>query len=150
MTSEILVAAGLASTPISWTLLPALPSSCLAASMLSDVSGQTVVHSESVKARMTTLPRKSLSDIRWPNWFVSVKFGAGTPPSDEPGSRSGLAAASCCSFAADDALPADVPLPFAPLAELQPAAASAVTIAPAVTSMDRARRRPVSRRHDSA
>ena len=43
------------------------------------MSGQMVVHSESAKARMTTLPRNWLSDIGWPNWFTSRKSGAGLP-----------------------------------------------------------------------
>src|SRR5215469_5812757 len=77
---------------------------------------------------MTTLPRKSLSDIRWPNWLVSEKFGAGMPCSDVPGSRLGFAAASFCCAAV---LPApDVPpCPLAPVAAPQPATAAAPTTA---------------------
>src|SRR6266542_3520496 len=60
--------------------------------MLAVVSGHTVVHWESVNARMTTLPR---------NWLTSRKPGAGSPPSEVPGSRSGLAAAArACPLAA--------------------------------------------------
>ena len=61
--------------------------------MLTVVSGQIVVHSESVNARMTTLPRNWLRDIGWPNWLTSRNPGAARPPSEDPGSRSGLAAA---------------------------------------------------------
>src|SRR5438270_13106326 len=88
------MASGLASTPSSCTLLPAGPSSCLASSMLCVVSGQTLVHSESSKASMTTLPRNWLSDIGWPNWFRSRKSGAGLPPSEDPRSRLGLSIAA--------------------------------------------------------
>src|SRR5437773_1477834 len=91
MTSDTDVALGLASTPSSWTLPPAAPSSCRASTMLTVVSGHTVVHSESTNARMTTLPRNCCSDIRWPNWLSSVMPGAGCLPSELPGSRAGLA-----------------------------------------------------------
>src|SRR5215469_10947504 len=94
MTSDTDVAWGLASTPSSWTLAPAGPSSCRASTMLTVVSGHTVVHSESTKARMTTLPRNWCSDMRWPNWLSSVMSGAGWPPSELPGSRAGLPAAA--------------------------------------------------------
>src|SRR5579859_2105206 len=62
--------------------------------MLAVVSGQTVVHSESVNARMMTLPRNWLSDIGWPNWLCSRKSGAGLLPSEEPRSRFGLSIAA--------------------------------------------------------
>src|SRR6201996_3446456 len=62
--------------------------------MLCVVSGQTVVHSESSNPSITTLPRNWLSDIGWPNWLVSRKSGAVTPPSDEPRSRLGLFSAA--------------------------------------------------------
>src|ERR1700761_6627242 len=88
------MASGLASTPSSWTWLPAGPSNCLASSMLCVVSGQTVVHSESSKDSMTTLPRNWLSDIGWPNWLCSRKSGAGLLPSEEPRSRFGLSIAA--------------------------------------------------------
>src|SRR5689334_252820 len=100
------MASGVAATPSSCTWLPAGPSSCLASSMLCVVSGQTVVHSESSKASMTTLPRNWLSDIGWPNWFRSLKSGAGFPPSEEPRSRFGLSSAAVfdpadCEFPED-------------------------------------------------
>ena len=90
----MLMASGLASTPSSCTWLPAGPSSCLACSMLCVVSGQTVVHSESSNASMTTLPRNWLSDIGWPNWLRSRKSGAGLLPSEDPRSRLGLSIAA--------------------------------------------------------
>src|ERR1700759_3676500 len=62
--------------------------------MLCVVSGQTVVHSESSKASMTTLPRNWLSDIGWPNWLCSRKAGAGLLPSEEPRGRLGLSIAA--------------------------------------------------------
>src|SRR5450755_3229457 len=62
--------------------------------MLRVVSGQIVVHSESVKARITTLSRNWLSDTGWPNWLTSRNPGAASPPSGVPGSRSWLAAAA--------------------------------------------------------
>src|SRR5215469_13761830 len=105
ITSATLVACGLASTPSSWTFSPALPSSSFASTMLCVVSGQTVVHSESSNPRITTLPRNWLSDIGWPNWFVSLMSGAGVLPSEEPRSRLGFASAA--AFAASDADPAD-------------------------------------------
>src|ERR671922_1269109 len=95
------MASGLASTPSSCTWLLAGPSSCLASSMLCVVSGQTVVHSESSNASMTTLPRNWLSDIGWPNWFRSLKSGADCPPSEDPRSRLGLPLAAAlpdCGF----------------------------------------------------
>ena len=57
-TSSIEVALGLASTPTSWTCDPADPSIALASSIAVVVSGHMVVHSESLKPRITTLPRK--------------------------------------------------------------------------------------------
>ncbi len=68
--------------------------------MLCVVSGQTVVHSESSKASITTLPRNWLSDIGWPNWLTSRKSGAGTPPRELPRSRFGLASAALAAQAA--------------------------------------------------
>src|SRR6478609_9320959 len=62
--------------------------------MLCVVSGQTVVHSESSNASMTTLPRNWLSDIGWPNWLRSRKSGADLPPSEDPRSRLGLSIAA--------------------------------------------------------
>src|SRR5262249_55065087 len=70
--------------------------------MLCAVSGQTVVHSESSNASMTTLPRNWLSDIGWPNWFRSRKSGAGCPPSGDPRSRSGLSIAAQFAPADDE------------------------------------------------
>src|SRR6266516_5934827 len=102
------MASGLASTPSSCTWLPAEPSSCLACSMLCVVSGQTVVHSESSNASMTTLPRNWLSDIGWPNWLRSRKSGAGLPPSEDPRSRLGLSIAAVFG-PVDDELPACEP-----------------------------------------
>src|SRR5215469_6627555 len=121
--------------------------------MLWLVSGQIVVHSESVKARITTLPRKLLSDIRWPNWFVSVKFGAGVPFSEVQGSRSGLAAA--CRLAA---APAPEELPTCPVeppaaahpATLHPATATAAAIVPAISSLVRPWWPAKARRRDDA
>ena len=72
---------------------PALPSIAFASSIAVVVSGQIVVHSESLNARITTLPRKSCSDTGWPNWSVSVKSGAG-PDSAVPGSRYGFVASA--------------------------------------------------------
>jgi hypothetical protein len=40
------------------------------------VSGQIVVHSASLNASRTTLPRKESIDTGRSNWSVSVKFGA--------------------------------------------------------------------------
>src|SRR6478735_2384868 len=102
------MASGLASTPSSCTWLPAEPSSCLACSMLWVVSGQTVVHSESSIASMTTLPRNWLSDIGWPNWLRSRKSGACLPPSEDPRSRLGLSIAAVFG-PVDDELPACEP-----------------------------------------
>ena len=85
------VASGLASIPSSWTFEPAAPSICLASTIAVVVSGQIVVHSESLKARITTRPRKECSETGRPNWSVSVKSGAG-PDSGVPGSRYGLRA----------------------------------------------------------
>ncbi len=64
--------------------------------MLAVVSGQMVVHSESVKARITTLPRNALSETGCPNWLVSRKAGRRDPLIAVPGSRFGLAAAEFC------------------------------------------------------
>src|ERR1700691_2392413 len=106
--------------PSNWTLSPAAPSSCLASTMLCVVSGQTVVHSESSNDSMTTLPRNWLSDIGWPNWFVSRKSGAGRDPSDEPMSRLGLyIPAAFAAAAGEPAAPEPEPEPE-PV--LQPAA----------------------------
>ena len=93
--------------------------------MLDVVSGQMVVHFESVKARITTLPRNALIEIAWPNWLVSRKSGAGAF-STVPGSRSGLAAAEC-SAAVIEPPPAELPLVgLVPQAARAAAAASAV------------------------
>src|SRR5215467_3511015 len=127
------MASGLASTPSSCTLLPAGPSSCLASSMLCVVSGHTVVHSESSKASMTTLPRNWLSDIGWPNWFRSRKSGAGFPPSEEPRSRFGLSSAAV-SDPADCVLPDDGPGGD----ELHPARAAVPPRAPSMVTADNA------------
>src|SRR5258708_353601 len=121
--------------------------------MLWLVSGQIVVHCESVKARITTLSRKSLSDIRWLNWFVSVKFGAGMPFSDVPGSRSGLAAA--CRPAAVPAPGAPLPRPVEPPAAAQPATlhaatATAAAIVAAIRSLVGPWRPAEARCHDDA
>ena len=76
--------------------------------MLCVVSGQTVVHSESSNASMTTLPRNWLSDIGWPNWLRSRKSGAGLSPSEDPRSRLGLSIAAVFG-PVDDELPACEP-----------------------------------------
>ena len=52
------------------------PSRRWAATIAVVVSGQIVVHSESLKARITTWPRKERSDTRAPNWSMRVKSGA--------------------------------------------------------------------------
>ncbi len=88
------MAAGFASTPSSWTESPALPSSSFAMTIDCVVSGQTVVHSESLKARMTTRPRNWLSDIGWPNWLTSLMSGACSPLSELPRSRLGFCMAA--------------------------------------------------------
>src|SRR6266581_1851924 len=74
----------------------------------SSVSGQTLVHSESSNASMTTLPRNWLSDIGWPNWLRSRKSGAAFPPSEDPRSRLGLSIAAVFG-PWDDELPACEP-----------------------------------------
>jgi hypothetical protein len=53
------------------------------------VRGQMVVHSESLKARITTFPRNDRSEICLPNWSASAKPGAWADKL-VPGSRSGL------------------------------------------------------------
>src|SRR4029077_1177002 len=121
MTSATEVASGLASTPSSWTLLPAAPSSWRAATMLTVVNGHTVVHSESTNARMTTLPRNCRSDIRWPNWLSSVMPGAGCLPSELPVSRAGLVAAAC------PWLPPAAPEPAWRAAPAQPASSTSAS-----------------------
>ncbi len=92
--------------PSSCTWSAAAPSSSLASSMLAVVSGHTVVHCESVNARMTTLPRNWRNDIGWPNWLTSRKSGASAEPGVLPGSRSGLAAAARALSATRRAWPA--------------------------------------------
>ena len=67
------------------------PSMATASVMLTVLSGQIVVHSESTKARTTALPRNWLSETREPNWLVSVKPGAAVPGRRVPGSTSGFA-----------------------------------------------------------
>src|SRR6202035_5699363 len=102
MTSDTLIASGLASTPSNWTELPALPSSSFASTIDCVVSGQTVVHSESSKDRMTTLPWNWLSDIGWPNWLTSLTSGAGLLLSEVPVSRLGFAIAAAFAWVIDD------------------------------------------------
>ncbi len=121
--------------PSSCTWLPAGPSSCLASSMLCVVSGQTVVHSESSKASITTLPRNWLSDIGWPNWFRSRKSGAGLLPSEEPRSRLGLSIAAVFD-PVDRELPDDGPAG----PELHPARAAPVPRTPRRVTADSAAR----------
>src|SRR5215831_20184590 len=108
ITSATLVACGLASTPSSRTSFPAVPSSCLASTMLCVVSGQTVVHSESSNPSKTTLPRNWLSDIGWPNWLVSVKSGAGDVPRSVPRSMFGF---DCAAVPAVLLSPGPAPAP---------------------------------------
>src|SRR5690348_11122993 len=99
--------------------------------MLCVVSGQTVVHSESSKPSMTTLPRNWLSDIGWPNWLTSLKSGAGLLPSGLPRSRLGFSsAAAFTEFAGDGAEPGD-PGACDPDDEQPATASAAVTAAPA-------------------
>ena len=62
-----------------------------AATIADVVSGQIVVHSESLKARITTLPRNACNETKWPDSSTSLKSGA-TPFSGVPGSRFGLLA----------------------------------------------------------
>src|ERR1700722_9434308 len=101
------MASGLASTPSSCTWSPAAPSNCLASTIDCVVSGQTVVHSESSKDSMTTLPRNWLSDICWPNWLTSVRLGAGLSPAEEPRSRLGFSIAASLFALVDDCAPDD-------------------------------------------
>src|SRR6185437_9325407 len=61
--------------------------------MLTVLSGQIVVHSESTNARTTAWPRNWRSETGAPNWLVSVKPGAAVPGRRVPGSTSGFAAA---------------------------------------------------------
>src|ERR1700749_4640069 len=107
MTSDTLVASGLASTPSSWTDLPALPSSSCASTIDWVVSGQTVVHSESSKDSMTTRPRNWLSDICWPNWLTSLTSGAALPPSEVPVSRLGFSIAAAFAWFIDGSVDDD-------------------------------------------
>ncbi len=104
--------------------------------MLCVVSGQTVVHSESSNDSMTTLPRNWLSDIGWPNWFVSRKSGAGRDPSEEPRSRLGLYIPA--AFAAAVGELAAVPEPE-PEPEPQPAAPARTPSTATAQSATRAR-----------
>src|SRR3984885_5284560 len=130
LTSDTLVASGLASTPSSWTDSPALPSSSFASTIDCVVSGQTVVHSESLNARMTTRPRNWLSDIGWPNWLTSLMSGAFSPSSELPRSRLGF-----CMAAWLAALMADVPGPDDELDDdAQPATASVAASARAANA----------------
>ena len=61
------VAVGLASMPRSCTREAAAPSMARASTIAVVVSGQIVVHSESLKARITTLPRNDRSETGLPN-----------------------------------------------------------------------------------
>src|ERR1700744_5498142 len=124
MTSDTLVASGLASTPSSWTDLPALPSSSFASTIDCVVSGQTVVHSESSKDSRTTRPRNWLSDIGWPNWVTSLTSGAGLLPRGVPRSRVGVSIA-----AAFPGFAAGCPVAWDPDDDEQPATASAAMTA---------------------
>ena len=101
--------------------------------MLTVVSGQTVVHSESTKARTTTLPRNWLSDMGWPNWLTSRMSGAARLPSEVPGSRSGLAAAACACAPPIGPIPGAVAV--LPALAPQAARASSPAIAPARSSI---------------
>jgi len=103
----------------------------LASSMLCVVSGQTVVHSESSNDSMTTLPRNWLSDIGWPNWFVSRKSGAGSDPSEEPRSRLGLYIPA--AFAAAVGELAAAPEPEAVLQPTAPASTPSTATAQSAT-----------------
>ena len=124
------MAVGFASTPSSWTESPALPSSSFAKTIDCVVSGQTVVHSESLKARMTTRPRNWLSDIGWPNWLTSLMSGACKPSSELPRSRLGF-----CRAALSAALRADVAVPEDELDDdAQPAIASVAASARAANA----------------
>src|SRR5580692_8151062 len=125
------MASGLASTPSSCTWLPAGPSSCLACSMLCVVSGQTVVHSESSKPSMTTLPRNWLSDIGWPNWLTSLMSGADRESSELPRSRFGFISAAleaglACMPPSELVLLALAPHPASAASTLSRAAAASV------------------------
>src|SRR5580698_9396223 len=101
--------------------------------MLCVVSGQIVVHSESSNDSMMTLPRNWLSDIGWPNWFVSRKSGAGRDPSDEPMSRLGLYIPAAFAAAAGE------PAAPEPEPELQPAAPASTPSTATAPSATRAR-----------
>src|SRR5882757_4821318 len=123
MTSDTLIASGFASTPSSWTELPALPSSSFASTIDCVVSGQTVVHSESSKDSRTTRPRNWLSDIGWPNWLTSLTSGAGLLPRAVPRSRLGFSIAAALTELTGDDPVADDP------DDEQPATASAAMTA---------------------
>ena len=58
------------------------------------------MHSESLKARITTFPRNECRDTRWPNWSVSVKSGAARARG-VPGSSSGLVASAALDVGPD-------------------------------------------------
>src|SRR5262249_21615227 len=131
-TSDVVMADGFASTPRSWTFSPALPSSSFASTMLSVVSGQTVVHSESSKDSRMTLPRNWLSDIGWPNWFVSRKSGAGALPRELPRSRFGFRSAAAAAL--DMPGPPDPPGAADDPDDEQPASRAAVVSAATAVS----------------
>src|SRR5260370_12531000 len=99
--------------------------------MLCVVSGQTVVHCESSKPSMTTLPRNRLSDIGWPNWLTSVMSGAGREFSELPRSRFGFISAAleaglACMPPSELVLLAPAPHPASAVSTLSRAAAASV------------------------
>src|SRR5271156_4401799 len=99
--------------------------------MLCVVSGQTVVHSESSKPSMTTLPRNWLSDIGWPNWLTSLISGAGREFSELPRSRFGFISAAveaglACMPPSEPVLLALAPHPASAVSTLSRAAAASV------------------------
>src|SRR6202012_1759137 len=106
---------------------------CLACSMASVVSGQTLVHSESTNPSSTALPRNWLSDMGWPNWLVSLTLGAALVPSDVPRSRLGLDAAAL------ELGEAAAGGPPPPLLEQPARASAATTTAPAAAVSARSR-----------
>jgi AcrR family transcriptional regulator len=81
------------------------------------VRGQIVVHSESLKARITTLPRNDRSETCLPNWSVSANPGA-WPDRLVPGSSSGL-------FASVPDVPAPLDVSSVPATRITATAATA-------------------------
>ena len=77
----------------------------MASSIAVVVSGQIVVHSESLKSSSVTFPRNERSETGRPNWSDSVNPGAGRPDSAEPGSNEGFNASAFDGDAGRDESP---------------------------------------------